>query len=331
MNRKLMEMLKQQPNSAEVVDGAIEAIAASQDIPGCIEAIEGLAAETNEPLHLLVLAEALHRAGRFDEALAALRDAHSDLEQRGLFEATVRRHRPRWQERIRFYWLNKVYGLEGKNVLEVGGRLPARFVSAAKPLCWTALDPKNADEVRDGYAVKCGDVTARPFPDDTFDVVFSSSAFEHIGRLAKALSEMHRVLKPEGVMYSDFGPIWSAAGGHHIRGRPQKALKAAGLWPFPDWGQLTMPVNELRLFLSKDLEPDEARRVERVIHRRPTLNRMFYEDYVHDFYASPFRVVRIDLKIGEEPPADVLALLKRRKPGRSNFHVNGFRVVLKKA
>ena len=332
MNRKLMEMLKQHPTSTEPLDSAIEAIAASQDIAGLVEAIEGLAHETNEPLHLYVLSEALHRAGRLNDAWEALREAHSDPGiSRRLLEAMLRRHPPRWQERIRFYWLNKAFGLEGKDVLEVGGRLPAEFVAAAKPLRWSALDPKNEDEEREAYILKHGDAAAIPFPDDTFDVIFSSSAFEHIGQLAKSLSEMHRVLKPEGIVYSDFGPIWSAAGGAHIRGPSRTALSDAGLWPFPDWGHLTMTLTELRTWLSNGLEPDAARRIERLIYRRASINRMFYEDYVHDFYASPFRVRRVDPKIGNEPPDDVAALLKRRHPGRGNFHVNGFRVVLTKA
>lgn len=330
MNREIVNALEQQPASIEVLDRALEAIAAGHDTRGLVETMERMASETNEPLHSFVLSAALHHAGRFDDAWNALRQGHNDLEQRGFFEGMLRRHPPRWQERLRFYWLNRSYGLEGKNVLEVGGRLPAEFVAAAKPSRWTSLDPKNTDEAGEAYVLKRGDAADIRFPDNTFDVVFSSSTFEHIGHLPKALSEMHRVLKPQGIMYSDFGPIWSAAGGHHIRGATEKTLRSAGLWPFPAWGHLAMTTRALLTFLSKGLEPDDARRVERDIHRRPSLNRMFYEDYVHAFHASPFRVIRIDPKIGKEPPDDVLTLLKRRHPGRSNFHVNGFRVVLGK-
>jgi ubiquinone/menaquinone biosynthesis C-methylase UbiE len=326
----LIETLKKDPASPEAIDVAIETILASRDTPGLLEMIEELAHETNEALHLFVLSQALHQVGRFDDALEALRDGHSDLEQRAFFEGLLRRHSPRWQERIRFYWANQAFGLVGKDVLEVGGRLPAEFVAAANPSSWTALDPKNADETVEAHVLKRGDAADMPFPDDAFDLVFSSSAFEHIAQLAKSLSEMHRVLRPDGIMYSDFGPIWSAANGHHMRGPAVASLKKAGLLPFPDWGHLTMSLSELRSYLSRGLEPDESAGVERAIHRRPSLNRWFYEDYVHSFHASPFQVVRIDPKIGEEPPDDVKDILRRRQPGRSNFHVNGFRVVLRK-
>ena len=90
MNDNLIETLMQDPTSAEVLDRAIEAIAASPDTAGLVETIEGLARESNQPLHLIVLSEALHRVGRFDDALEALRDGHSDL------EITVCDFSPKW-------------------------------------------------------------------------------------------------------------------------------------------------------------------------------------------------------------------------------------------
>jgi ubiquinone/menaquinone biosynthesis C-methylase UbiE len=37
-----------------------------------------------------------------------------------------------------------------------------------------------------------------PFPDETFDYVFSNQVFEHVQNYPEALSEIHRVLKPGG-------------------------------------------------------------------------------------------------------------------------------------
>lgn len=39
-----------------------------------------------------------------------------------------------------------------------------------------------------------------PFPDDSFDVVYSSHVLEHVRSESKALEEMKRVLKPNGVL-----------------------------------------------------------------------------------------------------------------------------------
>jgi SAM-dependent methyltransferase len=43
-----------------------------------------------------------------------------------------------------------------------------------------------------------------PFPDQYFDVVFHNQVFEHVSSLSEPLSEIHRVLKPGGVMLSLF-------------------------------------------------------------------------------------------------------------------------------
>jgi len=40
-----------------------------------------------------------------------------------------------------------------------------------------------------------------PFPDDSFDVVYSFHVLEHVENLVSLLQEVHRVLKPNGVAY----------------------------------------------------------------------------------------------------------------------------------
>jgi SAM-dependent methyltransferase len=54
-----------------------------------------------------------------------------------------------------------------------------------------------------------------PFPDETFDVVFSSNVLEHVQDPVKVLSETRRVLKPGGMMHvvvPNYGSIWE---GHY--------------------------------------------------------------------------------------------------------------------
>lgn len=49
-----------------------------------------------------------------------------------------------------------------------------------------------------GYELKVGDATHLDFPEKYFDKVIASEIIEHIPDWQKALSEMHRVLKPKG-------------------------------------------------------------------------------------------------------------------------------------
>ena len=57
------------------------------------------------------------------------------------------------------------------------------------------LDPSSIASVR-------ADITAIPFPDGSFDIVLCSHVLEHVLDDGGAMSELHRVLRPGGVLYS---------------------------------------------------------------------------------------------------------------------------------
>jgi ubiquinone/menaquinone biosynthesis C-methylase UbiE len=62
----------------------------------------------------------------------------------------------------------------------------ARVSAAEQGLANVRFEPANVYEL--------------PFPDNTFDVVFSHAVVEHLGDPMKALKEMRRVLKPGGLL-----------------------------------------------------------------------------------------------------------------------------------
>jgi SAM-dependent methyltransferase len=54
------------------------------------------------------------------------------------------------------------------------------------------------------------------FPDETFDLAVSALCFEHIANVSKAISEVHRVLKMEGIACIQVHLFTSRTGGHHL-------------------------------------------------------------------------------------------------------------------
>jgi len=65
-----------------------------------------------------------------------------------------------------------------------------------------------AAEGVDNVEVEVADVTALPFPEGSFDAVFSHALLEHLSRPVDALAEMRRVLAPGGMIAlaaPDFG------------------------------------------------------------------------------------------------------------------------------
>lgn len=88
----------------------------------------------------------------------------------------------------------------GLRVLEIGGGngYQASLISAmgASVVSIDVVEPSVCDNVY--FPVRVYDGQNLPFPDNYFDVVFSSNVLEHIGDLRTTLREIHRVLKPDG-------------------------------------------------------------------------------------------------------------------------------------
>ena len=55
-----------------------------------------------------------------------------------------------------------------------------------------------------------------PFEDDTFDIVFSWSAFEHVTQVREALQEIARVLRPDGFAFIQVYPWYQSRPGSHL-------------------------------------------------------------------------------------------------------------------
>lgn len=60
------------------------------------------------------------------------------------------------------------------------------------------------------------DAMDMPYRDNNFDMVVSFNALEHIPCPDRAVAEMLRVLKPGGLLYITFDPMWSCDSGSHF-------------------------------------------------------------------------------------------------------------------
>ena len=93
-------------------------------------------------------------------------------------------------------------------VLAVGGEYGFIEYNLAK---WTKWDIITSDmeeylisrypELKDYVRMQVLDATKLPFKDNTFDLIIFNHVIEHIPEYQKAVDELHRVLKKEGIMY----------------------------------------------------------------------------------------------------------------------------------
>jgi SAM-dependent methyltransferase len=71
-------------------------------------------------------------------------------------------------------------------------------------------------DYRSRLSYQCYDGENFPFPDETFDMVFSWSAFEHINNVPRVLSEIRRVLKQPGKAFIQVFPWYHCRYGNHL-------------------------------------------------------------------------------------------------------------------
>lgn len=152
-----------------------------------------------------------------------------------------------WNEREVFQRFLKLFDIQGMRVLEIGGSLPNDLVSPAR--MWWSVDPRvKVDIVTGRRMVLRGFAESLPTVVSDVDLVFACNSFQHVGDLVACFREIRRVLKPDGAVYANFGPVWSAPDGAHF----EDVRLKAGMYHFwhgakiPAWSHLVLNAAELR-------------------------------------------------------------------------------------
>lgn len=176
------------------------------------------------------------------------------------------------------------------------------------------------------------DASNLSFEDETFTHIFSVSVFEHLNNFDACLSEMYRVLKPGGIVYADFGPIWSSSLGHHVYAvadgeearhwNPQKN-------PIPNHTHLLLDRDQMADLLREKVSYRLLEGILKWVYDQPYINRMFYEDYVRAFERSQFEIVHLSLD-EEYINRTTEQKLLDKYPGYKKFGVRNAEIVLKK-
>ena len=189
--------------------------------------------------------------------------------------------------------------LDGKIILEVGcgGNINclSKYVADNFNIGHiTAIDPVALPFKSDNaFEVRQDDIRSTSFSDNQFDLIISIAAFEHIPDFEVALKEMYRVLKPGGILYTKFGPIWSGPWGHHLWTKGPSQLFTYSNTSLPPYCHLLMPEEELRTHCQAvmGLTSDDATAITDFLYHSKDQNRLFYSDYEEIVKESPFHIL----------------------------------------
>jgi glycosyltransferase involved in cell wall biosynthesis/ubiquinone/menaquinone biosynthesis C-methylase UbiE len=195
--------------------------------------------------------------------------------------------------------------------------------------------PVKTVKVSDNIILSHGDIRSVPLQDASFDIIFTVAAFEHIHELEVALAEMYRLLKPGGLVYSFYGPLWSSGVGHHLW------FERAGTWyRFSDeastapilknYEHLLFDKQQMKEKLNANWDQASVDDFLYQIYDTDHINRYMYADYIRMFNASDFKVVHLENfgKMAIEP--EVHEQLRAKFGDENDFTCATLEVVLKK-
>ena len=142
------------------------------------------------------------------------------------------------EHRARYQFAAQV--VAGKEVLDagcgVGYGIEILSRAGAAEMTGVDLDPEAVSEAKARFsrfatALIEGDLRELPLPDHSFDVVVSFETIEHMQEPEKALAELRRVLRPDGILVISSPNPDAYLGGneHHVHEfRPEELLEAVG-------------------------------------------------------------------------------------------------------
>jgi len=232
-------------------------------------------------------------------------------------------------------------GFAGKDILDVGCDLDGKLITEIHDKYQPnnvigtnlAAQPK---QLFPNCRMESGDIRHCRYADNTFDIIVSASAFEHIHQLDLALQEMHRILKPGGFVYAGFGPIWSTCYGHHLWFVHNGQLVNYWNTILPAFCHLLMTPQELFDHCVGQHGQSLAEAIVQYVLFSKDQNHLFYEDYQHIIERSKFdslffkgydhRELRALYTITQE----TLDALRDKYPRNRHFLYDGIMILLRK-
>jgi SAM-dependent methyltransferase len=142
---------------------------------------------------------------------------------------------------------HQVFGIDFVNRPQLS-RMDLAYRIARRLYTWRLGLPNDAAS---GRTLLCGDVGKLPFPDGYFDLATSAAAFEHFLDVPSVVADLHRVVRPGGVVWVSVHLFASPTGGHNLSFTefPLRTLpKGVEAWDHLRKRRLpfTVPLNEWR-------------------------------------------------------------------------------------
>ncbi|MCU4185571.1 class I SAM-dependent methyltransferase [Acidiferrimicrobium sp. IK] len=202
-------------------------------------------------------------------------------------------------------------GLEGKRLVDLGcgdGTITlglAQRTAAASVLGldlqpvdaeWLAAEARRNGVAADAPTLRFEECEAQHLPveDSSLDLVTAWSVFEHVAEPGAVLAELHRVLRPDGLLFIQIWPMWFSEHGSH-------------LWPWFDQGFAHLRLSDvaLRSEVRARCHPPEL--AEAMLDLYDSCSRVSLDDLGHQILESGFFLAKVEV---DAPPVHIPAELQ---------------------
>lgn len=198
-------------------------------------------------------------------------------------------------ENVVFQNLMSLMDIREKEIIEVGGYFPKDIVLSQGIKKWVSVDPQIPNEINEEqYVAFKGDILNFPCKEESFDIVFSSNAFQYISNFKQTMAYLHRLLRTGGKVFSHFGPIWSSPDGNNFENLILSDGKVINFWEnniLPKWYHLLYSECELREIINKYFSSKDTDIIINFLFHSNNINRLFFNDYLEIFRSTGFKII----------------------------------------
>ncbi|MEM8829649.1 MAG: tetratricopeptide repeat protein [Cyanobacteria bacterium P01_G01_bin.19] len=180
------------------------------------------------------------------------------------------------------------------------------------------------------------------FDSATFDLVVSIDVLEHVRQPDVYLQECYRVLRPGGIGFFSWYPIWSGATGHHIH--PDMVAQAAQKLnlscpnyslnndSLPWWGHLIFSAQEMLSFLieHKKYDPQLAKWMRDYTYHGQDLNRWHWQDIRQSFEHIAWEIVAEHHHVKQLTSDNIKQQLTQKYGDPKDFEICGAKIIIRK-
>lgn len=253
-------------------------------------------------------------------------------------------------------FINNRYSLRNKMILDAGGsNIPHRVMKIYNARSFICIDPVskwykshnlhyNSDKYCGKNIVTLNEFISNPkfkdLPvvideslenifnqlDNYFDIIISISTMEHVQNISKVYSTCHKMLRPGGILFVQFEPVYSSSAGHHVWIDSEINFNKMNNLRYFHLKYSEKEAQNLINEIYKDLSVEIRKKIIYQAYTSDIINRYHHDQFVTEISKSAFNKYEIDNFLIDDISSEENEILTG-KFGKKRYDIRGLRII----